>query len=73
MKKIALREEWEAVGLNDSTSWSNVIRERSIADFLSERDHIAAVKRYFIESLRQLRDELAMFKEEHPELPWSGG
>jgi len=40
---------------------------------LHNEDHVAAVKWFFIESIRQLRDELTAFKEEHPDLPWTGG
>lgn len=67
MKKVALREDWEAVDLNATGSWSNVVRTRSVAHFLSEEDHVAAVKRFFVESIRQLREELSTFKQDHPE------
>jgi len=45
----------------------------SIANFLAKEDHVAAVKRFFIESIGQLREELTEFKKENPELPWNGG
>ncbi len=70
MRKIAAREEWEEYGLDSSSEWAGVGRWVSLADLLPEEDHIAAVKRFFIESMRQLRDELTAFKKEHPDLPW---
>jgi hypothetical protein len=72
MKRISLLEEWEGYGLSDPSAWANVVRTRSLASLLSEEDHIAAVKGFFVESLHQLRDELTAFKKEYPELAWSG-
>jgi hypothetical protein len=45
----------------------------SIASVPQEEDHVATVKRFFVESIRQLRDELTVFKKDHPELLWKGG
>lgn len=73
MRKIAAREEWEGYGLDSSSEWAGVCRWKSLADLLPEEDHVAAVKRFFIESIRQLREELTAFKKEHPDLPWDGG
>ena len=42
----------------------------SLADVLQEVGRVAAVKRLLVESIRQLRQEIAAFKEEDPELPW---
>jgi hypothetical protein len=47
-------------------------RVRNLASLLPEEDHVAAVKRFFIESIRQLREELTTFKKERPDLPWAG-
>lgn len=73
MKRIVGHNGWEGYNLDDPTAWSGVTRSRGLADFLPEGDHVAAVKRFFVESLRQLREELAAFKEERPDLPWAGG
>ena len=73
MKRIALREGWEGYNLDDPTDWAGVTRGRSLASLLSEEDHVAAVKRFFVESIRRLREELMAFKKEHPDLPWAGG
>lgn len=73
MKKIALNEDWEPYNTDNPAGWAGVRRVRSLAILLSEEDHVAAVKRFFIESLRELRTELTAFKEERPDLPWAGG
>jgi hypothetical protein len=72
MKRIVLREGWEGHSLDIST-WSAVDRRVSLASLLHEEDHVAAIKQFFIESIRQLREELTAFKKEHPDLPWAGG
>ncbi len=66
MKEIALKQGWEAYNLDDPTGWAGVRQTKSLAEMLAEEDRIAAVKRFFIESIHQLRDELTAFKEEHP-------
>ncbi len=73
MKSIARRESWEARNLDDSAGYAIAERSRSLVKLLQEEDHVAAVKAFFIESIRQLREELMAFKKEHPDLPWSGG
>lgn len=73
MKSIARRESWESHNLDDSAGHAITERSRSLVHLLSEEDHVAAVKRFFVESIRQLREELTAFKKEHPDLPWSGG
>lgn len=72
MRKIMLNKDWEPYNLDDPSGWAGVRRVKSLASFLTEEDHVAAVKRFFIESIRQLREELTTFKEEHPDLPWDG-
>lgn len=73
MKRIVLRDGWEGHELDDPTAWSRISRARSLASLLSEEDHIAAAKSFFIESIRQLREELTTFKKDHPALPWAEG
>jgi hypothetical protein len=43
------------------------------ASAFPEEDHVAPLKRLFVESIRQLREELTTFKEEYPELLWERG
>ena len=72
MKKIALNEDWDIYNADNPTGWVGVRRTRNLAALLSEEDHVAAIKRFFIESIRKLREELTTFKKDHPDLPWSG-
>jgi hypothetical protein len=72
MKKIALNEDWEPYNTDNPTGWVGVRRVRNLATLLSEEDHVAAVKSFFVESIRQLREELTAFKKERPDLPWAG-
>jgi hypothetical protein len=69
MRQIALRDEWIATGLDEPKGFIGVSRGRILASLLYEEDHVAAVKRFFIESIRQLREELTAFENNHPELP----
>lgn len=73
MKKIALNEDWEGYNIDNPAGWVGGKRERTLAMLLSEEDHIVAVQRFFLESIRQLREELTAFKKERPDLPWAGG
>jgi hypothetical protein len=73
MKKIALNEDWETYNTDNPTGWVGVRRSKSLASLLSEEDHVVAVKSFFIESIRQLREELTAFKKDRPDLPWTGG
>lgn len=71
MKEIASKEGWDGYILDNPSEWVQVSREPSLISLLSEEDHVAAVKQFFIESIHQLREELTAFKKEHPELPWN--
>jgi hypothetical protein len=73
IKQMALSHDWIRYDPSDSGGEFELAREVSFADLLHEEDHIAAIKHFFIESIRQLREELTEFKKENPDLPWSGG
>ena len=66
MKGICKQYDWRGYNLNDSKNWAGIIRERSLQDFLSEQDHIAAIEAFFLESL----DELEKIKSQYSSLPW---
>lgn len=72
MERIALNADWESYNLENPSGWAGVRRSRSLATLLSEEDHVAAVQRFFIESIHQLSEELTEFKKEYPDLLWSG-
>jgi hypothetical protein len=73
MQRISLNEDWESCNLDNPADWASVRRRRSLAALLHEEDHVAAVQRFFVESISQLREELTAFKKERPDLPWNGG
>ena len=73
MKRIALHKDWEPYNLDNPSGWAGVRRVRNITSLLAEEDHIAEAKHFFVESIRQLKEELTAFKKEHPDLIWDEG
>lgn len=67
MREIAENRGWYSWNLSERT-WSGITRERSLRDFLSSPDHVAEIKKFFLESL----DELQEIKTQYPHLPWDG-
>jgi hypothetical protein len=72
MKRIGLNKGWETYSTDDPRGWAGARRTRSLAVLLSEQDHVAAVKSFFIDSIQQLKAELTAFIKERPDLPWTG-
>lgn len=72
MERIALNAGWEPYNLDNPSGWAGVRRVSNLASLLSEEDHVAATKRFFVQSIHQLRDELTVFKQDHPNLLYSG-
>jgi hypothetical protein len=69
MQEIAEQRGWYDVNLSNlGAGWSRVGRGRSLQDFLSSEDHVAEIKKFFLESLEELRE----IKEQYPHLPWGG-
>jgi hypothetical protein len=66
MKDICKQYSWKGDGLNDTRAWSSIFREKSLQNFLSEEDHIAAIEQFFLQTL----DELEKIKNEYSKLPW---
>jgi hypothetical protein len=66
MKGICKQYNWQGYGLNDPKAWSSIAREKSLQDFLSEEDHIAAIKQFFLQTL----EELEKIKNDYSKLPW---
>jgi PD-(D/E)XK nuclease superfamily len=67
MKGICKQYGWRGYGLNDSKAWSGIVCEKSLQDFLSEEDHIAAIEKFFLHTL----NELDKIKNQYPQLPWA--
>ncbi len=59
-------KEWEGYDLNDPTKWSGISSDKSLLDFLSQDDHIAAVETYLVGRLT----ELHAVKLRYPNLGW---
>jgi PD-(D/E)XK nuclease superfamily len=67
MKDICSNQSnWKGYDLDNSRAWSSLVLGRSLQSFLSEEDHIAAIQKFFRESL----DGLNEIKSKYPNLPW---
>jgi len=66
MKEICEQYGWKGYSLDSSKNWAGIVREKSLQDFLSEEDHVVAIKSFFLQSL----DELEKIKSQYPTLPW---
>jgi hypothetical protein len=58
---------WTADGLDDEKDWCELSLGKPLNAFLSEEDHVRAIKSHFIGLLR----EVSAFKKSNPRLPWS--
>lgn len=67
MKDVCERPGWKSYNLDSSKDWAGIVREKSLQDFLSEEDHVVAVKIFFLQAL----DELEKIKAQYPTLPWA--
>jgi hypothetical protein len=66
MKDICKQYDWQGYELNDAKAWSSIFREESLQNFLSQEDHVAAIQKFFLQTL----DELEKIKNEYSSLPW---
>ncbi len=66
MKDICEQYGWRSYNLNNSKDWAGIVREKSLQDFLSQEDHVAAIKEFFLQAL----DELEKIKDQYSNLPW---
>ncbi|MCC3418782.1 MAG: PD-(D/E)XK nuclease family protein [Microcoleus sp. PH2017_01_SCD_O_A] len=66
MKDICEQYGWKGYNLDSSKDWAGIVRDKSLQDFLSEEDHVVAIKRFFLHAL----DELEMIKDRYSKLPW---
>jgi hypothetical protein len=71
VEKVASLEGWHSE--SENAEEYEVRRERSVASLLGEKDHVVAVKTFYIDSVRRLEEELRTFKKELPDLPWQAG
>lgn len=68
MKDICSQFRWQAYHLDNSPEWPRIVRQKSLREFLSQDDHVAAIQEFFMEAL----DELEQIKRQYPTLPWGG-
>jgi PD-(D/E)XK nuclease superfamily len=66
MKDISRQSDWQEYNLGNSTAWAGIFLEKSLQDFLSSEDHIAAIQEFFSQSIKKMKD----IKDKYPELPW---
>lgn len=66
MKDICEQYGWRGYELDSSRDWAGIVRERSLQNFLSEEDHVVAIRRFFLQAL----DELEKIKDQYSKLPW---
>jgi hypothetical protein len=59
-------DDWVIENVSMSSDWGRIMKYRSIASFLGEEDHVAALKKFFEEVLSAF-DEL---KRLHPDIAW---
>ncbi len=57
---------WVGDQLDNETAWSGIRQGKPIQFFMSEEDHVQAIKTYLL----QLLDEISLFKKTYPALPW---
>ncbi len=69
MNAITLQMDWRSYGLNDPSAWSGITYKRSLSEFLTEEDHVLAIKAFFLQAL----NEFTAVKQLYPHLPWSEG
>ncbi len=69
MQEIAKQWEewgWKIENIERTDKWSGITRTKSLAAILSEEDHVAAIRAFFLESVAHFE----AFRIEHPHLPW---
>jgi hypothetical protein len=66
MKDICEQYGWRGYDLDSPRGWARIVREKSLQDFLSEEDHVVAIKSFFLQAL----DELEKIKNQYSQLPW---
>jgi hypothetical protein len=66
MKELCEQDDWRGVELNNPRAYAGIVREKSLQDFLSEEDHIAAIKEFFLQVLEELNE----IKGKYSNLPW---
>lgn len=66
LQALSSQAGWKGYGLNEPKTWSGVIQEKNLRDFLAQEDHVVAIEEFFLSVL----DELSEIKNQYSQLPW---
>jgi len=68
MKDIKNRypDKWKGYDLTAPKAWSRIWQGKSLKDFMGKKDHIVAIKDFFIQAI----NDLNAIKAAYPDLPW---
>ncbi len=72
MKQLAQNSEYDSYDLDVPDAWAGVIREAGLPALLSGDDDLTQVKRFFLDGIAKLEEDLKALKKEHPGLSWEG-
>jgi hypothetical protein len=61
------KDEWQIEDVSPTSNYGRIFRERSLASFLGQKDHVAAVRDY----LHDVIADIAEFKKIFPKLIWT--
>ncbi|MFS0514303.1 PD-(D/E)XK nuclease family protein [Nostoc sp. UIC 10607] len=59
---------WTPINLTILPAWSAIFYQKSLQEFLSEKDQLSAIKLFFQESIKELKT----VQEEYFDFPWKG-
>ncbi|WP_373529910.1 PD-(D/E)XK nuclease family protein [Nostoc sp.] len=59
---------WIPANLTILPAWSAIFYQKSLQEFLSEKDHVSAIKLFFQESIKELKT----VQEQYFDFPWKG-
>ena len=57
---------WQGYNLSNPNAWSGIFIEKNLKYFLTEQDHVLAVRDFFLKTL----DELTKIQNKYSDLPW---
>jgi hypothetical protein len=58
---------WTADDVDDEKAWCELRLGKPLRSFLSQDDHVRAIKKHFVQVLQEVRS----FRKSSPKLPWS--
>jgi hypothetical protein len=67
LKEIAYTSDWQGYRLDQPSEWAGITKTKSLRDFMTFDDHVAAIKAYFLEILQEVPE----IKQRYPNLQWT--